>query len=124
MRNQQYFSNFATTLIQQLHIPEGVDNSKSGAQGIYEQFGEEIRAKLEKMNPETLGRIASFGLPYNNNVTKGRTAMYLVHCGSYLGKYRSGRELLVELAVTAVIAEIYDTLRRQLRVERIGSSVS
>lgn len=109
MRTEKYLSNLATTFIQQLRVPQSMGDSQSGPQDIYEQFGEKIKAKLLQMNPETLGRIASFGLAYEGERTK--TAMYLVHCGSYLGKYLSGSELLTEIATTAVVAEIYDVLR-------------
>lgn len=118
MRTEKYLSNLATTFIQQLRIPVGMGNSPTGAQAIYEQFGDAIKAKLFRMNPETLGRIACLGLPYGGEQIK--TAMYLVHCGSYLGKYQGGRELLTELACTAIVAEVYDVLREEVAVCAYG----
>lgn len=109
MRNEKYLCNLATTFIQQLRVPQSMGAARSGPQDIYEQFATKIMAKLIIMSPETLGRIASFGLAYAGEQTK--TAMYLVHCGSYLGKYQSGHDLLVEIACTAIVAEMYDVLR-------------
>lgn len=109
MRTEKYLVNLATTMIQQLRVPQSMGDSQSGPQDIYEQFGEKIKARLFRMNPETLGRISSFGLAFKSGQNK--TPMYYVHCGSYLGKYQSGMDLLIEIACTAIIAEMYDILR-------------
>ncbi|OGZ53032.1 MAG: hypothetical protein A3B25_00430 [Candidatus Ryanbacteria bacterium RIFCSPLOWO2_01_FULL_48_26] len=116
-RNRQYLTNLATTMIQQLHVPNSMGHSPSGAQNIYEEFGDSIVAKLLVMTPETLGRIVDFGLPYNADVTKGKTALYLVHCGSYCSKYASGHDLLVKIACTAIVAKMYDIFSERMKVE-------
>ncbi len=111
-KSHQYIFNLALTLIQQLQVPQSLGGSALGPQDIYTQFGEKIVAKLKKMNPETLGRISSFGLEYDTlTAWSGKTSLYEVHCGSYLGKYQSGRGLLIEIACTAICAQIFDTLR-------------
>jgi hypothetical protein len=77
-------------------------------QMLYEKFGERVRAQVRLMRPETRGAIADRGLAFE---TRPNTSLYEVHCETYLGKYQSGRDLLIEIAVTAIIAKMYDILR-------------
>ena len=117
----RYITNVAHTLIGQLGITweDAHDSSWVGdkfhAQHLYERKQQLVRQKIEQMRPETLGRLAVQGKAHGDGSTP-KTSLYSVHCGSYLGKYRSGRELLVELATTALIAEMTDLLR--VRMER------
>ena len=84
-------------------------------QTLYEHRGTEVRKELSRMSPETLGRIAVQGKARGDEdqPSEGKTTLYDVHCGSYLGKYESGRNILLELALTAVIAEMTDQLERR-----------
>ncbi|MFA6601774.1 MAG: hypothetical protein WCT02_02850 [Candidatus Paceibacterota bacterium] len=92
-----------------MQIPQSLGDLELGPQEIYKQFGDRIKAKLIRMNPETIGAIAWYGSAHQDDQRK--TSLYQVHCQSYLGKYQSGPALMVEIAATALVAEIYDTLR-------------
>ena len=95
------------------------------AQVLYDHCSMVVRGEMRKMRPETLGKISVRGLskddprterqPRRSGVTdQGRTSLYSVHCGSYLDKYSSGRNILIELAVTAIVAEMTDQLREKM----------
>jgi hypothetical protein len=115
MRKQttQYLSNLATTLIQQLHIPESIGEKPHGLQDLYDEFSDAIKAKLIVMNPGTRGQIADFGLAYGGSKESAGIPMYHVHCNSFLGKYESGRNLVTEIACTTIVAKIYEMLRNK-----------
>lgn len=95
------------------------------AQTLYVKRERDVRREVREMRPETLGKIAVHGLskhdprterqPKPSGVTdEGRTSLYAVHCGSYLSKYDSGRNILIDLVVTALIAEMTDQLREKM----------
>lgn len=109
--NQQYFHNLVSTMINQLPLEELMSayDTEMCPQDLYKKFGENVRAKVLAMRPEIRGVIADFGIPYE--VGPRGTPLYYVHCSTYLGKYQSGRDLLIEIAVTAIIAKMYDILR-------------
>lgn len=128
MGDSTYISKVAVALMGRLRITheEAVDldhRDRAGisAQKLYERRADDVRKELKRMNPETQGRIAIQGLADGSEEEpkRGRTSLYEVHCGSYLGKYKSGRDLLLDLATTAVIAEMTDQLRTdyQLRIQ-------
>jgi hypothetical protein len=71
------------------------------------------------LDPAQLGILAACGLPYNGSAI-GRTTMYQIHCGSYLGKYEGGLQLLQTLAATAVAAHINDILNPRSQPEQEG----
>ncbi|MEQ1500165.1 MAG: hypothetical protein ABL917_02190 [Parcubacteria group bacterium] len=127
----RHISNVALSLIGKLRISwmeaqmlyQDVDNLSP--QVLYASQNTEIRSELRKMKPETLGKIAAQGLSDSDPRTKrlprpsgvtdeGKTSMYAVHCGNFVGKYESGRDMLVELAVTAIVAEMTDILREKM----------
>lgn len=78
------------------------------------------------MRPENLGRIAVQGLAKDDPrterqprrsgvVDEGKTSLSGVHSTwSYLNGDGSGRDILVELATTAIIAEMTDQLRERM----------
>lgn len=127
----QYLHNLANTLIGQLNI-EWRDGTKFphgfNAQHLYENRRTDIRLVLIRMNPATLGKIVWGGLANNDPRTestvtrqgvteRGKTSLYEVHCGAYLSKYDSGREILIELAITTIVAEMTDILRKRMEIE-------
>jgi hypothetical protein len=89
------------------------------AQVLYSGWSLTIRKELSRMSPETLGRLSVQGKAHGdeNAPAGGKTTLYHVHCGSYLAKYASGRDLLLELALTAVVAEMTDQLELQMKRE-------
>lgn len=121
-----YFRNLVRSLMGQLHItiedlrsPDDLDDS--GAQYLYLRRSEEIKHSLRCMRPGTLGRIAVHGKPFEVGVQG--TAMYQVHCASWLGKYEDGKSLLIEIACTAIVAEMTDILMGQTQRDLIISSL-
>ena len=77
----------------------------------------EVTKRVNRLRPATLGIIAWRGVEHGKQGEGAsfRTTLYDVHCGSYLNKYGSGRELLRTLARTAIVAEIWDQLGRPYR---------
>ena len=57
-----------------------------------------------------LGEIVDCGEGYGERPNIHRTSMYEVHYGSYAGKYDSGSQILLDLATTAIVAEMTDIL--------------
>ena len=82
--------------------------------------GAQVRRELRKMRPETLGRIVVHGLPHGCEdpheklMARDKTSLYAVHGKNYLNSYSSGRTVLIELATTTVVAEMFDLIRRQI----------
>lgn len=108
MRNL-YLRNLANSMIQQLHIEIEMSASVT-VQGLYKHFGHAIKSKLLVMKPETRGKIADLGVGYGLKEYPDRISLYEVHCQPYLGKYQSGRDLVMEIACTAIVAMIYEIL--------------
>lgn len=80
------------------------------AQTLYESHGNEIKSWLASSKSSAeLGVIAASGLGLEGSGM--RTSLYHVHCGTYLDKRLCGHELLIEIACTAVIAEMADVFR-------------
>ncbi|MFA6533910.1 MAG: hypothetical protein WCT37_01920 [Patescibacteria group bacterium] len=90
------------------------------AQVLYQRRAAEIWRKVRTLRPETLGiicaqapnwyRVDSMGrqIPKEAMPPKSGLEIYYVHCGSWLGKHNDGLSLLREIAVTAIVAKIYD----------------
>lgn len=131
MMGDRYIADLAKSLIGMLGITWS-DARRFGesfsAQTLYAQREKDVRREVSRMRPDTLGKIVAHGLsktdprtehrPMASGVTQhGATSLYSVHCGSYLSKYDSGRDILIELAVTAIIAEMTDQLRKRMHRE-------
>lgn len=94
---------------------EQAENSIIGGRAIEGPFWEPVRKKVKKLSPQTLGVIAFSGVgSYDdhdiNTVIHNGLSLYQVHCGTWLGKYDSGKEILRTVAITAIICEIYNFL--------------
>ena len=81
---------------------------------LYRHQRANVLAVLQRMRPETWARIVVQGRALDGS--GHATSMYEVHwdtlhCKSYLDKYASGRDLLIEMTITAIIAEMIDQLR-------------
>jgi len=98
----EYLRNTALTLMGQLGI--GVADIEAGetAHDLYVQRGAEIKAKLHRMRPETLGRIIACG---QNSMRDLRPLD---------GWVLSGRELLREVACMVIVAEMADILLEEM----------
>lgn len=112
-----YIRNVARQIMVQLGITTADlgEGEFAGPQVVYERRSGEIKAWLSRVRPETLGRIAACGRGHPD--TRKGTALYLVHCGTWLGKRDSGPELLREIACTAIVAEISDILEDRKELE-------
>jgi len=64
-------------------------------QYLYPEVRATVNQKIHKLRPETLGRIAD----------QSRN-LYSVHCGTWLDKHGTGRELLREICITGIVAEM------------------
>lgn len=75
-----------------------------------------VRAKVRQLRSSTLGVIVASGKACGSG--KG-TSLYGVHSCTYLDKYSGGKELLRLLAMTAIVAEMWDEIkiRKALRTE-------
>lgn len=83
--------------------PLEVARSMQGAEGNLWCRASEL---VKTLGPASLGIIAASGFGYEAD--RPGTALYQVHCGSYIGKYRSGRQILETVAATAIVAAIAD----------------
>lgn len=118
-----YLRNLAMSLIGQLNISpeELIDASLGercegfGAQVLYDRRCLDISTLLRKMRPETLGKIIAKG---------GGDAMYLVHCETWLGKDWEGLDYLVEIACTAIVAEMTAILRARRATEKVTPALT
>ena len=127
---QSHISKVAANLIGTLKVRwEDAHASFRGRSGVspqelYEHRADDVRKALSRMSPETLGKLAVQGHAHGDETapSKGKTTLYSVHCGSYLSKYESGRNILLELATTAVIAEMTDQLELQMKRETARES--
>ena len=63
-----------------------------------------VEAIVAQLSPATLGIIAACGSKGPSDCT----TLYQVHCGTWIGKYSSGREILERVAATAIVAVISD----------------
>ncbi len=75
----------------------------------------EVGKRINRLRPATLGIIAWQGIEHGKQRETGTTRLtplYHVHNGTYLSKYAGGKELLRNLAKTAIVAEIWDQLGR------------
>lgn len=96
-----------------LEILEANTFEATGPGGAQDLLGEAIpilRKRVRQMRPATLGIIAASGTRWGSGDPR-RTALYQVHCGTYLDKYASGKELLRALVITALVAEMWDILK-------------
>lgn len=80
--------------------------------GLYEGYADMIHSRTSRLSPAQLGAIAARGKGLRSHATKrGQTPLYLAHDSEWLDATRSGRSLLREIAVTAIIAAMFDILR-------------
>ena len=85
---------------------------------LYQSRNDDVRKEITQMSPETLGQIAVHGLGWDEETIHGdRISLYSVHLEPYLSPLWSGHQILVELATTAVIAEMANQFRAKLRHE-------
>lgn len=88
------------TLLREGVTPADVAGSMRGAEGDLFCRVEEL---VRQLGDATLGIIAACG-----SSDPSRTTLYSVHCGTWIGKYSSGRQILERVAATAIVAVISD----------------
>lgn len=82
------------------------------AQFLWNLWGGAIRLWMKKLSPAMLGGIAACGKPSPADKPSVTTSLFEVNGGQYVnGKYASGKDILLDLATTAVVAEMTDILK-------------
>ncbi len=76
--------------------------------GMASELWRVISEEIARLSPEELGQIASAGPSHDAAISSRRTSLYQVHCGTWLDKRDSGLDLLRCIALTAVIAHLFD----------------
>ena len=111
MENRKYIRNLTLSLMGQVGINLKTIKSHNTdptdwymlARDLWEQYALEISVVLRRMKPETLGKIAAYG---------EATSLYEVHGDQHwLDLLTPGRDLLLKIACTTVIAEMADILK-------------
>jgi len=72
-------------------------------------FWELTWKKVCRLSPANLGIIA-YAAKGSHEITRKGLDLYGVHCGTWIEKYASGKEILRTVATTAIICKIYDLL--------------
>ena len=100
----------AEQFITELHLtprnPEGIAWTP---RGLYEACAGTMRKDIRNMSPARLGTIATQGK--RDEVNSKSTALFQVHGEDWLTILASGRSLLREIALTTLIAAMFDILR-------------
>lgn len=125
-QNLQYLYNVAGNMIGKTgarnflaHPVSGNPDRPWDAEKFGSVYAGAVVQTIEQWNPETLGRIAAFGRGYgtlehpeNAGGGRQRTSMYEIRCYTWLDQYQSGKNLLVQIAASAILAAMYDILFR------------
>lgn len=88
------------TLLREGVTSADVAGSMRGPEGDLFRRVEEL---VRPLGDATLGIIAACGSSDPNS-----TSLYQVHCGTWIGKYCTGRHILERVAATAIVAVISD----------------
>lgn len=69
-----------------------------------------LRPLMKKLRPSTLGEIGVKGISYHSDYCQclHHTSLYEVRWATRVGKYDSGRAILLNLAMSAVVAYAWD----------------
>ena len=107
----------AINLIGKLRVREQLNGEFPRGYEYAERFWEAVRTELRKWKPETLGKLAALGIGRNDDEEqleqsspRHRTSLYELYCGSWLGKYDSGKTLLLDIATSTALAAIKDVI--------------
>lgn len=107
--------NLAKFLIAELGI-QATDMTESernrcvlpnSAHALYLKTEDRIKTWLKEKSNSELGEIAGQGQEAEDGEGGHEGSLYQVHYEPYLNEYAGGRELLVEIACTAIVAEMY-----------------
>jgi hypothetical protein len=108
---EKYINNLAKSIVGKLKITVK-DLEDHGVPALYEWLGKEIRVLLHQMKPATLGKIAAYGKPNGREkFDYEKTTLYRVMPEKSLSTRFSGKDLLINIACAAIIAEIVDILK-------------
>jgi hypothetical protein len=127
-RNYQLLGEIAEEIIRthglnpgDLVDPEGFD--EMGLQTLYERAIGPVWERVVEESPSMLGRLASCGsglrevfdgekwISVKDEAGGLSPSLYQVHCGSWIYKYWDGLTILRQVAVTAIVVEIWAQLR-------------
>jgi hypothetical protein len=111
----------AEKFIVKLHLtprnPEGVEWTP---RGLYEAHASDVRKLVRNMSP---GRLGTIGVQGKRDDAKSKcTSLYQVHGEDWLKIIASGRSLAREIALTTLIATMFDILRARPPSPRCGAS--
>lgn len=107
----QYLYNVARQFIGELHIDDVGDRTGTQlAQWLYDTYRSQLIHRLKRWTPERLGGLVIYG---QGHAGASRTSLYQVHCSGWLNTTASGEELLLQIAVTTIVAAITDLLSKQ-----------
>ncbi|MDO8593403.1 MAG: hypothetical protein Q7R59_00700 [bacterium] len=81
------------------------------AKELFQLYAGTISKRLNLVTDQTLGKIAACGISIKDDAALENTSLYDVLHGSLSNWEKSGRELLMELAVATVIAAMMDIIR-------------
>lgn len=120
MNGQEYIVNLAEQVVGRRVIQELEKQHVNDE--LFTALYAQVKAKVKKMNPNTIGRICTYALAEDADLGWGRnmgnfsgfirnTTISGVHPQDFSSK-RSGRELIEEIAVTTIVCVIYDIINQ------------
>lgn len=120
---ERHISKVARTLMGKLGVTredailDSGEDAPMTARELYRNCSTQVSDELKVMRAETLGRIAvqGRGTRLDLGTMEGNTSLAHAWGGPLsFDQQDSGRDILVELATLAVIAEMFDQLRREV----------
>lgn len=106
---QKYIHNLAGTILARNYVyPEN-------ARELFQLYAGTVSKRLSQFTDQALGKVAACGVSINDDAAAGEnTCIYDVLRGTLPNWEKNGRELLMELAVAAVIAAMMDIIRARV----------
>ena len=117
MRDLKYLYNVANQLVGKLKVFDETQPPVR-AEDVPHFFSGAVYAELQKWSSAKLGELATYGRELGGEEAASgkvpyRTSLYQVHNGGWLDKYASGRNLLLSIATTTVLAAMMDVVRNR-----------
>lgn len=107
---QKYIHNLAGTI-----MPAGTYVYPKHAHELFQWYAEIVSTKLGQFSDQTLGKIVACGISTTEADIRKNTSISAVQGYESLDLRDDGRSLLLEMAVTVVIAAMMDILRARAR---------
>lgn len=127
-QNSQYIVNLAEQIVGKQIISGLKDRGTTEPHDLLLLLSPQIQAKVEKMTPETLGRICACGFypggsrarePLPNEIGFVPSTDFICGTGirdvhpDYFGSGRSGRQLLEKIAIATIVATVNDIIHQE-----------